>query len=120
MVRRPSIRNLVAERDGPDTIFFESSDVSRPGASHPHLNFSGSLDSFKEVPDPAAIEGLVRRVRRTVGLTIFGIDVVLQCETLKMFPLDLNYFPGFKGVENFPDTVARTLAAASRDKDHLQ
>ncbi|MFD1213736.1 RimK family alpha-L-glutamate ligase [Arthrobacter sp. GCM10027362] len=61
--------------------------------------FSG--DSFtrpgRPVPVTDAVRDLARRVRSAFGLELFGVDVIESPQG--PIPVDVNYFPGYKGCE---------------------
>ena len=73
---------------------------------------------MQEYKPPA---GIVARVANELGALcqcqLFGFDLVLDepsevgtpCSTSAVYVVDINYFPGYSGVPNFPSELARFL-----------
>jgi len=61
-----------------------------------------SVDKFQS----AAME-----ISKEFGLSIFGFDVIIpeSSETSEIYVVDINYFPSFKEVENFPEKLNKFL-----------
>ena len=87
-------------------------------------------DSFTRPGRPVAVDhevaGIVERVSRTTGLSIYGLDVI-EGPTGPVV-VDLNYFPGFKGCVGVAEPMARHIhefavrhddRTGERDSAHL-
>ena len=87
-------------------------------------------DSFTRPGHPVAVDhevaGIVERVSRTTGLSIYGLDVI-EGPTGPVV-VDLNYFPGFKGCVGVAEPMARHIhefavrhddRTGERDSAHL-
>ncbi|KAG1106285.1 hypothetical protein G6F42_016811 [Rhizopus arrhizus] len=106
---RPSFKNL--DRSG-DVVHFDSQTL--PKSFETKIELSHDLDRvflrsdpteihlYKEsVLDTSRLQKIADSLRRQLGLTFFGFDVLLQSHTNAYFVVDVNYFPSFKAVENF-------------------
>ncbi|CAM9580649.1 unnamed protein product [Ectocarpus fasciculatus] len=50
-----------------------------------------------------------RRMRETFGLSLFGFDLIVDRATGQTFVIDVNYFPSFKDLADFPQVLRRRL-----------
>ncbi|CAN0365732.1 unnamed protein product, partial [Ectocarpus sp. 13 AM-2016] len=48
-----------------------------------------------------------RRMRETFGLSLFGFDLIVDRATGETFVIDVNYFPSFKDLADFPQVRQR-------------
>ena len=64
------------------------------------------LQAGRPTPVPPEVESLARRCGEAFGLELFGLDVAEDPERGPLI-IDLNYFPGYRGVPN----AARRLAS---------
>jgi hypothetical protein len=94
-VKRPSIRDLDAQEDHP-SINFYSSDVSKAKSASP-LNIAGAVTAAKAVPNEALLLALLDKLRAKLGLSLFGVDVVIENDSENLHVVDVNYFPGYNG-----------------------
>jgi ribosomal protein S6--L-glutamate ligase len=81
--------------------------VVRPSPLHPGLDVSER--QVQVTPELAWIAG---RVRRVFGLDIFGVDVVHTRHG--WVAVDINDFPGFRGVPGAVTLVSRRIASLAR------
>ena len=70
--------------------------------------------------------GIVARVASELGALcqcqLFGFDLAVDtpskegtpCSTSSVYVVDINYFPGYSGVPNFPTELARFLVSNAR------
>lgn len=69
--------------------------------------------SYLEVGEPVALnEGtawLVRRIGKLLGLCLYGVDI-LETESGPLV-LDVNPFPGFRGIPGAPERIAELILA---------
>ncbi|CAB4001226.1 Inositol-tetrakisphosphate 1-kinase [Paramuricea clavata] len=94
---RPSIKNL--QPGDFETIFFHSHDVSKPDSS----SFLNQLEKpiFKpSSPDEKIVKKLVDILKRRMRLTLFGVDVIVERKSRRIGVIDINYFPGYEGVDS--------------------
>ncbi|KXJ24802.1 Inositol-tetrakisphosphate 1-kinase [Exaiptasia diaphana] len=104
IVDRPSIKNFYHTKDVKlDTIFFNSHDVSKSDSSS-HLNKLDKIDNIEEITptDEMVVNKLVKKLREKLGLSMFGIDIVIEKGTANHVVIDINYFPGYEGAPSFP------------------
>eukprot|EP00158_Paraphelidium_tribonemae_P009126 Partr_v1_DN28780_c1_g1_i3_m62841 putative inositol-tetrakisphosphate 1-kinase len=59
-----------------------------------------------------AIHGFSEKLAQVSGLSMFGYDFVIDAETGLMNVFDLNYFPGFHGIEGFDDVIVTNVKKA--------
>eukprot|EP00730_Choanoeca_flexa_P000113 TRINITY_DN10048_c0_g2_i1.p2 TRINITY_DN10048_c0_g2~~TRINITY_DN10048_c0_g2_i1.p2 ORF type:complete len:325 (+),score=82.89 TRINITY_DN10048_c0_g2_i1:253-1227(+) len=112
VVKRPSIRNLDPSTHT-ETIFFDSHKVSKAD-SDSHLNLAGAHYSSGTQLELAQLRPSVQRLRHKLGLDLFGIDVVVCCESNRHYIVDVNYFPGYNGVEGFHDSLIALLHSRAK------
>lgn len=108
IVERPSIKNLTPR--GQATIHFDSNDVSKPNCS----SFLTELDQadLKRTPITPDYDRLLEigcSIRRELKMDLFGIDVIIDCNTGRYAVIDINAFPGYEGVDNFVDVLCSHL-----------
>ncbi|XP_022087618.1 inositol-tetrakisphosphate 1-kinase-like [Acanthaster planci] len=102
VVKRPSIKNFVHIEPDQKTIFFHSHDVSKPHSSS-FLNELDKIDQIREpvLPSNEILEDLVAAVTRSLELSLFGFDVIVENDTGMHYVIDINAFPGYDGVPQF-------------------
>mmetsp|Transcript_16004 Transcript_16004/g.37070 ORF Transcript_16004/g.37070 Transcript_16004/m.37070 type:complete len:597 (+) Transcript_16004:314-2104(+) len=55
------------------------------------------------------VRPVVEVLKRAFGLELFGFDVLMGSDRDECFVVDVNYFPSYKEVSNFPSLLARYL-----------
>ncbi|XP_038072772.1 inositol-tetrakisphosphate 1-kinase-like [Patiria miniata] len=102
VVKRPSIKNFVHIEPDQETIFFHSHDVSKPHSSS-FLNELDKSDQTREpvLPSNEILIDLVAAVTRSMELSLFGFDVIVENDTGMHYVIDINAFPGYDGVPQF-------------------
>ena len=74
-------------------------------------------DSFLRAGEPTAltpeIEDIARRCGRAFGLELYGLDVAEDPE-LGPRVIDVNYFPGYRGVPRAAERMTEYIARAVR------
>jgi len=53
------------------------------------------------VPSDEILSKIVKIFSEKLGLTFYGIDMIIEKETSRYVIIDMNTFPGYDGVENF-------------------
>ncbi|GAB1600541.1 inositol-tetrakisphosphate 1-kinase-like [Argonauta hians] len=116
---RPSLKNLIAGDD--KTIFFNTNDVSTPDATH-FLNEMDEkeLSSRHVKPNFTKLKDLGSQLRSYLKLGLFGIDVIVECGTNRYAIIDINIFPGYKGIDSFYDSLDRYLLQLLKEKESDQ
>jgi len=80
---------------------------------HPNLEYFGRISNAREngtssmednqnslsPPEPLVLQ-MIKELRVSLPLTLFGIDLIRDSNTGVFYLIDINYFPGFYGVEN--------------------
>lgn len=64
----------------------------------------------------AALMDLVMRARSATGLSLFGVDVIVEQGTKSLFCVDVNYFPAYKEVPDVHERVLALLQRSSKEK----
>lgn len=49
-------------------------------------------------------------MRETFGLSIFGFDIIVDEATAETVVIDVNYFPSFKDLSDFPQVCGSTAS----------
>jgi len=102
-VERPSLKNFYAGDLEP--IQFESGEVSKAGAQS---NLS-VLEPDEDLPQLTIKEDIfnviAKTVRKTFGMEMLGVDVVVENSTEKYAIIDVNFYPGYDGFPDFYTTL---------------
>ncbi|XP_019725752.1 inositol-tetrakisphosphate 1-kinase isoform X1 [Hippocampus comes] len=81
-------------------IFFNSHNVSKPESSS-DLTSRENVEGVSQPPSDDVIRELSRSLRQALGVTLFGIDVIINNQTGQHAVIDVNAFPGYEGVPEF-------------------
>jgi hypothetical protein len=60
---------------------------------------------------PAVVSQAAEQLKRHLGLELFGFDLIVARGTGELLVVDVNYFPSFKEVEDFPARLRAFLRA---------
>lgn len=103
-VERPSLKNFYSGDH--ETIFFDSQNVSKATADS-LLNQLDQDDLHHPVhkPSVAIFQEIMATVHKNLGMTLFGVDVVIENSSGKYAIIDINAFPGYDGVPEFYKTL---------------
>eukprot|EP00547_Thalassionema_nitzschioides_P007516 CAMPEP_0194204506 /NCGR_PEP_ID=MMETSP0156-20130528/4004_1 /TAXON_ID=33649 /ORGANISM="Thalassionema nitzschioides, Strain L26-B" /LENGTH=413 /DNA_ID=CAMNT_0038930543 /DNA_START=428 /DNA_END=1669 /DNA_ORIENTATION=- len=116
--RRPSLPDLPTSTVELDQLApFVEFDSHRP--------YPGSSDFGLDLPNPAKrtkmqelssteVAPIVDVLKLAFGLELFGFDILLSNK--RLFVVDVNYFPSFKEVSNFPSLLAKYLVQLAIQK----
>ncbi|XP_037096600.1 inositol-tetrakisphosphate 1-kinase [Syngnathus acus] len=100
VVERPSLKNFPAGPADRKAIFFNSHNVSKPESSS-DLTSRENVEGVSQPPSDDVIRELSRRLRQALGVSLFGIDVIINNQTGQHAVIDVNAFPGYEGVPEF-------------------
>lgn len=84
-----------------ETVYFDSHDISKPNSS----SFLTELDKEDQINEEAyepvkiRLDRIVKVVTNKVGLSLLGIDVIIENKTGRYAIIDMNAFPGIQRVE---------------------
>uniref|UniRef100_A0A8C9RW00 Inositol-tetrakisphosphate 1-kinase n=1 Tax=Scleropages formosus TaxID=113540 RepID=A0A8C9RW00_SCLFO len=81
-------------------IFFNSHNVSKPESSS-DLTSRENVEGVSQPPSDDVIRELSRALRQALGVSLFGIDVIINNQTGQHAVIDINAFPGYEGVPEF-------------------
>merc|ERR1712157_50243 len=103
---RPSLPNI------PNSIHANHSYVEFDSQEQPYPDFANYFPSVCSKKTPTDITAneimpVVTSLRQAFGLDLFGFDVLVSSETNELVVVDVNYFPSYKEVHNFPKHLAR-------------
>lgn len=126
ITERPSLKNFqVGEYE---TVFFYSHDISKPNSSSSlteldevdKVNLENMMSQMRInsrlVPSNEILSKIVEIFSGKLGLTFYGIDIIIENGTSRYAIIDMNTFPGYDGVENFL-TIFRDVVCDSIPKD---
>ncbi|XP_051934997.1 inositol-tetrakisphosphate 1-kinase-like isoform X3 [Hippocampus zosterae] len=99
-VERPSLKNFPTGQCDRKTIFFNSQQVSKPESSS---DLTAMDEQIPCLPPPSteAVAALVQELRVQLGMSLFGVDVIINTQTYTLTVIDINVFPGYEGVPQF-------------------
>ncbi|XP_074183125.1 inositol-tetrakisphosphate 1-kinase isoform X5 [Rhinolophus sinicus] len=100
VVQRPSLKNFSAGTSDRESIFFNSHNVSKPESSSV-LTELDKIEGVFERPSDEVIRELSRALRQALGVSLFGIDIIINNQTGQHAVIDINAFPGYEGVSEF-------------------
>lgn len=100
VVQRPSLKNFSAGTSDRKSIFFNSHNVSKPESSSV-LTELDKIEGVFERPSDEVIRELSRALRQALGVSLFGIDIIINNQTGQHAVIDINAFPGYEGVSEF-------------------
>ncbi|KAK6304470.1 inositol-tetrakisphosphate 1-kinase-like [Coregonus clupeaformis] len=100
LVERPSLKNFPAGPADRKAIFFNSHNVSKPESSS-DLTSRDNVEGVSQPPSDDVIRELSRSLRQELGVSLFGIDVIINNLTGQHAVIDINAFPGYEGVPEF-------------------
>jgi len=113
LVERPSLKNFAqihSENNGDmKTIFFNSHDISSVDSTRNKLTQSGDLPSPPEV-NHSLIRSIVRTLGSSIEMTMYGCDVIVCPRTNKHYVIDVNVFPGYDGVDDYLEVLAKNVS----------
>ncbi|CAH1124298.1 unnamed protein product [Ceutorhynchus assimilis] len=108
-VERPSLKNFHASQR--ESIYFDSSDVSKAD-SKSRLSVLDPDDVVLEKwePDPKVMEVIASTLRKSFGMDLLGIDVVIENTSGRYAIIDVNAYPGYDGFPNFFDALLECIS----------
>lgn len=122
---RPSVKNL--QESTQKTVYFDSMTVSKRNIHnkelHDHnpqnMKFKTSISSEVPLLDEDVIIELMKRITSRLGLTLFGVDIIVDEKTGNYGIIDLNYLPSYDGVlPQFARDLYCKLQTVKADKDN--
>ncbi|PRP86887.1 hypothetical protein PROFUN_03635 [Planoprotostelium fungivorum] len=110
VVKRMSLPNMPS--DHRDTVFFDSQKPFAEQMKALKRSSDKTDEQFvedAEIPPMERIRGLSEGISQSLGLTLFGFDVITRVEDGVHAAVDVNYFPSFGGVKDFWKILAKFL-----------
>ncbi|KAM6954031.1 inositol-tetrakisphosphate 1-kinase [Aplochiton taeniatus] len=115
VVERPSIRNFPSGPAERKSIFFNSHDVSKPECTS-DLTSRDHVEGVPRTPCDDIIRELCLSLRRSLGVSLFGVDIIISSQTGQHAVIDVNSFPGYEGVTQFYDDLLSHLTRALKER----
>ncbi|KAG8448878.1 hypothetical protein GDO86_015811 [Hymenochirus boettgeri] len=99
VVQRPSLRNFPLGETDQSTIFFDSHQVSKAES----CSYLSEPLQTKEVlpPSELVVNQVVQGLQNALGMSLFGVDIIVDSQTGRCAVIDVNAFPGYEGVPGF-------------------
>lgn len=75
------------------------------------------------MPSRQKLEKIVKAFSERLGLTFYGLDIIIENESSRFAIIDMNTFPGYDGVDNFPTLFRDVVCDAipkQQDSSDLQ
>ncbi|XP_059579166.1 inositol-tetrakisphosphate 1-kinase isoform X1 [Alligator mississippiensis] len=110
VVKRPSLKNFSAGVSDRESIFFNSHNVSKPESSSV-LTALDKIEGVFERPNDDVIREISKALRQALGVSLFGIDIIINNQTGQHAVIDINAFPGYEGVSEFFTDLLNHIAA---------
>ncbi|XP_066533437.1 inositol-tetrakisphosphate 1-kinase [Hoplias malabaricus] len=110
VVERPSIRNFPSGPTDKRAIPFNSHNVSKPESSS-DLTSRDNLEGQCRTPSDDVIQKISRCLRQMLGVSLFGIDIIINNQTGQHAVIDINAFPGYEGVPELFDDLLTHLCS---------
>ncbi|TWW72107.1 Inositol-tetrakisphosphate 1-kinase [Takifugu flavidus] len=110
VVERPSLKNFPSGPTDRKAIFFNSHNVSKPESSS-DLTTRENVEGVSQPPNDDVIRKLSRSLRQALGVSLFGIDVIINNQTGQHAVIDINAFPGYEGVPEFFNELLNHITA---------
>uniref|UniRef100_A0ACB8G6W4 Inositol-tetrakisphosphate 1-kinase n=2 Tax=Sphaerodactylus townsendi TaxID=933632 RepID=A0ACB8G6W4_9SAUR len=100
VVKRPSLKNFSDGISDRESIFFNSHNVSKPESSSV-LTALDKIEGVFERPNDEVIRAISKALRQALGVSLFGIDIIINNQSGQHAVIDINAFPGYEGVSEF-------------------
>ncbi|KRZ05843.1 SprT-like domain-containing protein Spartan, partial [Trichinella zimbabwensis] len=115
---RPSLRNFTSGEY--PTVMFETQKISKIGCVS-ELTKVTARDSEVHPPDHSSMFGdaprkLITEFSRRTGLSLFGMDLIVEQTTGQLFVIDVNAFPSYDSVPDFHDLLCEFLHESLQKK----
>ncbi|GAV08944.1 hypothetical protein RvY_18562 [Ramazzottius varieornatus] len=123
VVRRPSFENFHSTDLPP--VVFDSQNISSASWLYedPSTKFQSSISptSVSAKPvfelDSKIVQRIVRGVRKQFGLSLIGIDLIVEKASGRYAIIDVNAFPSYDGVPNFFQHLLGHIQSLIRQRD---
>nr|XP_033812138.1 inositol-tetrakisphosphate 1-kinase-like [Geotrypetes seraphini] len=108
VVQRPSLKNLPPGESERKNIFFNSHEVSKP-ESCSHLSTTDNVEETAGPPAPDIVQRIVQGLSSALGISLFGVDLIVDMQSGRCAVIDVNAFPGYEGVPEFFPALIRHI-----------
>ncbi|KTF85806.1 hypothetical protein cypCar_00019809 [Cyprinus carpio] len=114
VVERPSLKNFPSGPSDRKAIFFNSHNVSKPESSS-DLTSRDNVEGVSQPPNDDVIREMCKSLRESLGVSLFGIDVIINNQTGQHAVIDINAFPGYEGVPEFFSDLLNHIISVLQD-----
>uniref|UniRef100_A0A8C1XYA7 Inositol-tetrakisphosphate 1-kinase b n=1 Tax=Cyprinus carpio TaxID=7962 RepID=A0A8C1XYA7_CYPCA len=114
VVERPSLKNFPSGPSDRKAIFFNSHNVSKPESSS-DLTSRDNVEGVSQPPNDDVIREMCKSLRESLGVSLFGIDVIINNQTGQHAVIDINAFPGYEGVPEFFNDLLNHIISVLQD-----
>lgn len=107
VIERPSLKNFKYGDTDCETEYFDSHDISKPNSccALTELDRNDEINYPILEPEKQRLDRIVKVVSNELGLSLLGIDVIIENKSGRYAIIDMNAFPGYDGVNNFLETL---------------
>ncbi|CAF1553951.1 unnamed protein product, partial [Didymodactylos carnosus] len=104
VVQRGSIRNFttLTTTQPNETIAFHTKEVSSAQSCSPLNN---NENSNNLIFDEKAIKDIANKIQMKFKLNLLSIDIISDCSTKQYAVIDVNYFPGYEGLNGLNERL---------------
>uniref|UniRef100_A0A8C4KJL4 Inositol-tetrakisphosphate 1-kinase n=1 Tax=Dromaius novaehollandiae TaxID=8790 RepID=A0A8C4KJL4_DRONO len=106
VVKRPSLKNFSAGISGTLCPFRRRYEFLEPW-----LQTLDKIEGVFERPNDDVIREISKALRQALGVSLFGIDIIINNQTGQHAVIDINAFPGYEGVSEFFTDLLNHIAA---------
>ena len=108
--QKQSTPNLMKEIVGLDSFFFDS---QMPLNEIPEIKQYIKGMKNQEI-DEGQVKIICDQITKRLDFTLFGVDILRETATGEYYIIDINYFPGFKGVPDLCEKLREHMAKKFR------
>ncbi|KAM9294320.1 LOW QUALITY PROTEIN: inositol-tetrakisphosphate 1-kinase-like [Gastrophryne carolinensis] len=99
VVERPSLKNFSTGASVLKAFFFLNVSIISV-LSSPFIQLD-KVEGVFERPNDDVIRAVSKALRKALGISLFGIDIIINNKTGQHAVIDINAFPGYEGVPEF-------------------
>jgi len=116
VVQRPSLPNLVTDFDEntPNITFDSQIPLDSQVTCHVSPAVSSAPKQIISEPSKESLQAIAQSIRESLGLSLAGFDVITRAGTDEQAIIDVNYFPGFRGVKDFNKILLELLLSGTK------
>ncbi|EGG18922.1 inositol 1,3,4-triphosphate 5/6 kinase [Cavenderia fasciculata] len=117
IVHRKSLRNVTDNGNVIKKIIDNIFQKPLPSFLLPEKEYTQDMVQF---PHKDILMAISNMIQKDLSLTLFGFDVITDVTTKKHAVVDLNYFPGYIGIDNFYSILLEHVLQVYRNKKQIK